>query len=131
MSDQLDVFLGEQTKPFIGELFDVIGSGIYLQAADKSNDKTTPEPVQPSNDVRVSTISAAVANNVVLDKVDPSRQSVSRAANDPNQRQNRRTSPARASDNNTNADNSTDYVNIFFVSHFVMNQIIMRCCLSG
>lgn len=115
MGEQLDVFLGEQTKPFIGELFDVIGSGVYLQGADKTNDNTTTEPGQPLDDAKVSVGATA---NAVLDKADASRITASRPANETHQRLNRRTSPARATDNHTIADNSTDYVScIFFPLH--------------
>lgn len=121
MGEQLDVFLGEQTKPFIGELFDVIGSGVYLQGADKSNVTTTTEPGQVVNDAKVS---VGATGNAILDKADASRLSASRPANEIHQRQNRRTSPARASDNHTVADNSTDYVSFCLSLHCSLSKCI-------
>lgn len=111
MGEQLDVFLGQQTTPFITELFEVISSGVYLQAAIQNTSDATAE-VKP-NSIASPSLELAVSSEAVAENaVDILRQTASKALNDTQSKQNRRTSPVRASDNNnpTNNDNDADYV---------------------
>lgn len=118
MGEQLDVFLGQQTTPFITELFEVISSGVYLQAATQNTSDATAEVT--TNSIASPSQELAVSSEPVPENVDILRQSASKALNDTQSKQNRRTSPVRASDNQTNNDNNADYVSGLFI--FYSNQ---------
>lgn len=92
MSDQLDVFLGEQTAPFLAELFEVISSEVYLQGATQTNAADAEVKMELAQKETSDAETAASASKPTSDKL------------------NRRTSPSRPSDNQTSNDNNTDYV---------------------
>lgn len=96
MSEQLDVFLGEQTAPFLAELFEVIGSEVYLQGS-----QATPSN---SGDAELLKHEPALKDAPTADKA----AAASKPAID--HKQSRRVSPPRASDSQTNNDTNTDYV---------------------
>lgn len=120
MGEQLDVFLGQQTTPFLTELFEVISSGVYLQGSTQTT--TTSDATAEVNTNSIASPSQEpMSCDVVVEKADILRQSASKALNDTQNKQNRRTSPVRATDNQTNNDNNADYVSgsfkLFFQPH--------------
>lgn len=98
MSEQLDVFLGEQTAPFLAELFEVIGSEVYLQGS---------QATQPNSGDAEPKQEPALKDAPTADKA----ASASKPAID--HKQSRRVSPPRASDSQTNNDTNTDYVSTY------------------
>lgn len=105
MNEQLDVFLGAQTKPFLAKLFEMIASEEYLnQAPAINNDKPTVasncEQVQSSQDIQSSSLV-----NEFDSQIDSNRQqNVGRTT---------KTSPRLANEQNHSIanDNESDYIN--------------------
>lgn len=109
MNEQLDVFLGAQTKPFLVRLFDVIESEEFLNTpAAINNDTTTVAPKSEPVQLLIEAQSSSILNDSdSLEIVDSPRQSASKTASVFGSK----TSPRLSNELSTATDNESDCVN--------------------
>lgn len=107
MNEQLDVFLGAETQPFLLRLFDVINSGDYLKTPLPAiNANAAPiEEIMPSSQDTQSTSTVNESDSTVSN-VD-SQQSLNKSTSDIQSRQTK--SPRLLNDQTT--DIESDFVN--------------------
>lgn len=110
MNEQLDVFLGAQTRPFLGRLFEMIASEDYLRlpSAIISDTTTVPsniEQVQLSQDIPPPVL---VNESSSMGIIDSPRQNAGKPSSEFRQT---KTSPRLSNEHSTSNDNELDHLN--------------------
>lgn len=110
MNEQLDVFLGAQTKPFLARLFEMIASEEYLNPLPAIDNETS---TVASNSEQVQSFQDSQSSSLVIESnlagiVDSPRQSVRKLSSE---YRNTKTSPHLSNDQNGANDNGCDNIN--------------------